>query len=183
MRTVLMALAATATLVAQAPAGASNPTPAGASNPAPVADPFLSVRFLEGEWKGEGDGKPGQSTGLATFRFELEGKALVRRSHADYPAANGRPASHHEDVMTLFQEGAQLKALYLDNEGHVIRYLVAPVPSGVAFTSEPGPGPRFRLTYLRAAEEGRVVLRFDIAPPGKPEAFSTYLEAATRKVK
>lgn len=172
MRSVLMAITATAALWAQAPAVVSTL----------VADPFLSVRFLVGEWKGEGDGKPGQSTGLAAFRFELEGKTLVRRSHADYPAANGRPASHHEDVMTLFQEGGQLKALYLDNEGHVIRYLVATVPSGVAFTSEPGPGPRFRLTYLRAAED-RVTLRFEIAPPGKPEAFATYLEAATRKVK
>jgi hypothetical protein len=173
MRTVLMAFAAAAAMWAQAPAGVA----------APVADPFLPVRFLVGEWKGEGDGKPGQSTGLAAFRFDLDGKVLVRRSHADYPAASGRPASHHEDLMTLFQEGGQLKALYLDNEGHVIRYLGATVPSGVTFTSEPGPGPRFRLTYLKAAEEDRVALRFEIAPPGKPEAFSTYLEAATRKVR
>lgn len=43
----------------------------GAQSPAPSADPFTAVRFLEGEWKGEGGGLPGQSTGAATFRFEL----------------------------------------------------------------------------------------------------------------
>jgi hypothetical protein len=154
----------------------------GAQPPAPVADPFAPVRFLVGEWKGEGDGRPGQSTGVATFRFELEGKALVRRSQADYPAANGRPASHHEDLLTFFTEGGQLKALYLDNEDHVIRYLASAVAGGVALTSEPAPGPRFRLTYLRKSE-ALVTVRFDIAPPGKPEAFSTYLEAVTLRVK
>jgi hypothetical protein len=147
-----------------------------------LADPFAAVRFLVGEWQGEGDGKPGQSGGAATFRFELQGKVLIRRSHADYPAANSRPASHHEDLMTLFVERGQLKALFLDNEEHVIRYEVGMMPEGVIFTSEPGPGPRFRLTYLRKSE-ALVTLRFEIAPPGKPEAFSTYLEAVTRKVK
>ena len=145
-------------------------------------DAFAPVRFLVGEWAGEGDGQPGPSTGRAAFRFELEGKILVRRSHADYPAAKGGPASHHEDLLTLFAEGGQLKALYLDNEDHVIRYLVTSVPEGVALTSEPAPGPRFRLTYLRKAE-ALVTVRFEMASPSAPEAFKTYLEGATRKVK
>jgi hypothetical protein len=154
----------------------------GAQAPVPALDPFAPVRFLVGEWRGEGDGRPGQSTGMATFRFELEGKVLVRRSHADYPAAKGRPASRHEDLLTLFTEGGPLKALYLDNEDHVIRYLVSAVPEGVAFTSEPGPGPRFRLTYLRKSE-ALVTVRFEMAPPSKPDVFSIYLEAVTHKVK
>lgn len=153
------------------------------SQPAPAAvDAFAPVRFLVGEWSGEGDGKPGAATGAASYRFELDGKVLVRRNHADYPAANGRPASHHEDLMTLFVEDGQLKAFYVDNEGHVIRYLVAAVSGGVVFTSEPAPGPRFRLTYLRKSE-ALVTVRFEIAPPSTPEAFKTYLEAVTRKGK
>ncbi|MBP1772855.1 MAG: hypothetical protein H6P99_2018 [Holophagaceae bacterium] len=170
MRATLFAAVAVLSLGAQAPAAA------------PKADPFAALRFLAGEWRGEGEGKPGQSTGQASFRFDLDGKVLVRRSHADYPAANGRPVARHEDLMTFFVEGGQLKALYLDNEEHVIRYLVTEAPSGVAFTSDAGPGPRFRLTYLKGAEAGRVTLRFEIAPPGKPEAFATYLEGAMRKV-
>jgi hypothetical protein len=38
------------------------------------------------------------------------------------------------------------------------------------------------LTYLRKSEVV-VTVRFEIAPPGKPEAFATYLEAATRRIK
>ena len=148
--------------------------------PTSAADPFAPLRFLVGEWKGEGGGLPGQSSGAATFRFELEGKVLARRSYADMAAANGRPASHHEDLLWIFPEGSQLKGLYLDNEGHVIRYLVAAIPGGVALTSEAGPGPGFRLSYFQKAE-ALVSLRFEIAPPNKPGAFSTYLEAVTRK--
>ena len=148
----------------------------------PRADPFAPVRFLVGEWRGEGDGQPSQASGAATFCFELEGKVLVRRNHADSAPTSGKPAFHHEDLMTLFAEGGQLKALYLDNEEHVIRYLVTPVPEGVVFTSEPGPSPRFRLTYLRKTA-ATVSLRFEFAPPGKPEAFTTYLEATLHKVK
>ena len=64
----------------------------------------------------------------------------------------------------------------------VIRYRVAEVPGGVAFTSEPAPGPGFRLSYLKKGE-GLVTVRFEIAPPSKPEAFWVYLEALTRKTK
>jgi hypothetical protein len=73
-----------------------------------------------------------------------------------------------------------LKALYLDNEDHIIHYLVAAVPGGIAFTSEVAPGPCFRLTYLRKSE-ALVSVRFEIAPPNKPEAYATYLEAVTIK--
>ena len=155
--------------------------PLGAQT-APRADAFAPVRFLVGEWRGEGDGKPGAATGAATFLFELEGKALVRRNHADAVPTSGKPGFHHEDLMTIFAEGGQLKALYLDNEDHVIRYLVTGTPEGAVFTSEPGPGPRFRMTYQRKTES-LATLRFEFAPPGKPEAFSTYIEAVTRKVK
>jgi hypothetical protein len=146
----------------------------------PEADLFAPVRFLVGEWKGEGDGKPGQSAGTSSFRFDLEGKVLLRRNQADSAPASGKPAFHHEDLMTVFVEGGQLKAFYLDNEDHVIRYLVALVPGGVAFTSELGPGPCFRLTYRRKTEF-LVAVRFEFAPPGRPEAFSTYLEAVMLK--
>ncbi|MBI1752380.1 MAG: hypothetical protein HY014_07010 [Acidobacteria bacterium] len=160
--------------------GAQSPTPPPTRPPAPRATPdaFAALRFLEGEWKAEGGGP----SGAATFRFESDGRVLARRSYADSVASNGRPASHHEDFMTVFTEGGQLKALYVDNEDHVIRYLVASSPSGVTFTSEAAPGPRFRLSYLPKSAS-MVTVRFEIAPPQAPEAFKTYLEADTRKVK
>ena len=61
--------------------------------PAQAPDPFGPVRFLAGDWVGEGSGDPGKGSGEFSFRFELDGKALVRRSFAAYPAQGGRPAS------------------------------------------------------------------------------------------
>jgi len=168
MRAVFLPLAIVASLGAQAPA--------------PAADSFADLRFLVGEWTGEGEGKPGASSGGASFRFELDGKVLVRHNVAEVAAGHGRPASRHEDLMTVFVEGGQLKAFYLDNEGHVIRYLVTSRPEAVTFTSEPAPGPRFRLTYLKKSDS-LVTLRFELASPGQPEAFATYIEATTRKVR
>src|SRR5205823_11916691 len=55
------------------------------------AVPWAAYRFLLGEWIGEGKGGPGQGKGAFSFTTELQGKVLVRRNRADYPAAGGRP--------------------------------------------------------------------------------------------
>jgi hypothetical protein len=156
--------------------------PLMAQVPAPKADPLAPLRFLVGEWQGEGGGQPGKSSGVANFQFDLEGKILLRRNHAEVAAAHGRPASHHEDLLTIYAEAGQVKAFYLDNEDHIIRYLVACRPDAIAFTSEPAPGPRFRLSYIKKGES-LVTVRFEMASPAKPEAFSVYLEADTRRTK
>lgn len=135
-----------------------------------------------GEWEGAGSGQPGEAKGKADFGFELDGKVLVRRNRTALASTSGRPAASHEDLMTIFLEGGQVKALYLENEGHIIRYLVAARPEGVIFNSEPAPGPRFRLSFTKKMET-LLTVRFEIAPPGKPEAISTYLEADTRRTK
>lgn len=151
-----------------------------AQAPAPAPGPFAALRFLLGTWIGEGAGQPGQASGEATFSLELGGHALIRRSWAETKAAPGRPASRHEDRITVYPEGGQLKALYVDNEGHVIHYTVTASGDGAVFLSEPGPGPRFRLTYHGVGPD-TAALSFEIAPPGKPEAFTTYLQATTRR--
>jgi hypothetical protein len=140
------------------------------------ASPLAPLSFLLGTWKGGGSGKPGDGAGVATFKSELQGKVIVRTNHADYPAANGRPASTHDDLMVIYADaGSQLKADYYDNEGHVIRYAVTVSPDGAVFVSDPSTSaPRFRLTY-KPAEAGAVSGQFEIAPPGQPEAFKSYL--------
>lgn len=145
----------------------------------PAADPMAALRFLQGEWVGvDGDGTPGKAAGACAFTPDLDGKLLLRRSFADYPAAEGRPALHHEDRMAIYAEGGALKADYWDSEGHVIRYAVEASASAVVFTSLPGPGPRFRLSY-RLGADGMLVLDFEIAPPGKD--FSPYLHARLKR--
>jgi hypothetical protein len=66
-----------------------------------------------------------------------------------------------------------LKAIYFDNEDHVIEYKVEAGPDSVRFVNE-----GYRLTY-RKAGEGRVTLDFDIAPPGKP--FANYIHAVLKR--
>lgn len=157
------------------------PAVLAAQAPAPAPDPFAPLRFLVGAWDGEeGQGAPGKvSRGAFTLQEDLDGRVLVRRSFAEVPAQGDRPAFRHEDLLTVFPEGGRLKALYTDNEGHVIHYGITPAPDGEgAVLLSEGPGPRFRMTLLRKGA-GRVSIRFEIAPPGGE--FATYLEAGARK--
>ena len=141
--------------------------------PAPGADrtPLDGLAFLIGSW--EAVPGPDGARGASTFRFDVQGRVLVRTNRADYPAAGGRPASSHEDLMVVFVEGAPpAKAIYFDNEGHVIRYTVAALtPKGVTFVSEAASGqPRYRLTYTMLADD-RLAGEFALAPPDAPERF------------
>ncbi len=138
------------------------------------------AQFLVGLWTGEGSGAPGQGTGSFSFAPDLQGKILVRKSFAEYPAAGGKPASRHDDLMVVYHDGEQLRAMYFDSEEHTIPYAVKAVENGVAFVSEPSKGgPRFRLTYTNSGKD-TLKLKFEIAPPGKD--FATYIEAGARRV-
>lgn len=136
-------------------------------------NPFAALQFLLGEW--EALSKPGES-GWTTFTREAQGRVIMRRNHADYVAANGRPASTHDDLMVIYQDGTVLRADYFDNEGHIIRYTVQSSADGrVTFVSEAlANAPRYRLSYAKLLN-GNVSGKFEIAPPGKPEAFTQYL--------
>ena len=142
-----------------------------------------AFRFLLGEWVGEGAGAPGEATGGFSFSFDLEGKILVRRNRADYPATKDKPPYSHTDLMVIYQETEGPRAIYFDNEGHVIHYVVSlsKDQTTVTFLSEPSPSaPRFRFTYYKAKNDS-MTFQFDMAPPGKPDAFSKYLEGSLRR--
>jgi len=139
------------------------------------------AQFLMGNWTGEGGGQPGQGGGAFSFAPDLQGKILVRKSFAEYPAANGRPAARHDDLMIVFRDDTThaLRATYFDSEEHVIQYSVKPVEGGVIFVSDGAPsGPRFRMTYTSAGRDS-VKIKFEIAPPGKE--FAVYLEGAAHR--
>lgn len=149
---------------------------------AQAPDPFEPVRFLQGGWTSTGH--PDTGSGTFTFAFQLDGKAMTRHNTASFPARDGRPAQTHTDLMVIYPETGVLRALYLDNEGHVIHYAAAPLAQGrgVAFTSEPGPGPRFRLTYTVLGKD-EVDTLFEVSKPGQPEAFVKYLEGAAKRLR
>src|SRR5262249_48242108 len=93
------------------------------------ADPkpgWDSLKFLLGKWVGEGTSEVGEGAGYFTFEASLNGKALVRKNHAEYPATKDRPKVVHEDLMIVYLDSAtkQPRAFYTDSEGNVINYTV-----------------------------------------------------------
>src|SRR5215468_10338249 len=144
---------------------------------------FDPVRFLVGEWAGEGSSKAGQGQGTFSIKEDLGGAILVRRDHTDYPVANGNPAFSLDVLMVIYAEGGQLRATYFDSEKHAIYYTAKSVVPGtsIQFVSVEAPGaPTFRLTYSKTGDDNMRV-KFELAPPGKPDSFSTYAEGEARR--
>lgn len=150
-----------------------------------AADPtFAPLQFLTGDWIGEGSGGPGQGSGGFSFKLDLQDKVMVRKNVANYPATADRPASTHDDLMIIYKEpGAPMRADYYDSEGHVIRYAVTVDAGGktVQFLSDVAPNaPRYRLSYTSTGKD-TVSIKFEIAPPGKPEEFKAYIGATAHR--
>src|SRR5215813_3490055 len=145
------------------------------------ADNWEAFRFLVGEWVGKGTGSPGEAGGAFSFSFDLEEKILVRKNRADYPATKDKPAYSHNDLMVIYKEGTETRAIYFDNEGHIINYTVTvskDLPTRITFLSEISPSaPRFRFIYSKINNDN-MTFQFDVAQPAKPEAFTKYLEGS-----
>jgi hypothetical protein len=145
-------------------------------------DVWAPWQFLMGRWTAEGRGQPGEGKGTFSFTLELQGNILVRWSHLVYPATGDHASSSHEDLMVIYPESGKMpnRAIYFDNEGHVIHYTATFSEQGktLTFLSDSTPqAARYRLTY-RQTETGLLNVKFEIAPPDKPEAFATYVEGA-----
>jgi len=144
--------------------------------------------FLLGEWSWSGGGHPGQATsGTSTFKPALNGTVLCRTVHLEYPATKERAAFSHDDVLYVYRDPADsaLRAIFFDNENHVIRYAVMMSPRGdsIQFLSDAAPsGTRARMTYKQIGADS-VTETFELAPPGKPEEFTKYVEFVAKKVK
>lgn len=150
-----------------------------------MADGWEAFKFLPGEWAGGNTGDPGQGQGKFSFNFELDQNILVRKSHTEYPATGERAPMIHEDLMIIYDEVAGGKrAIYFDNEGHVIHYEVeaAQDQKMITLLSDPAPSaPQFRFTYQLTGED-QMQAKFEIAPPGN-ENFSVYVEGTVRRVR
>jgi hypothetical protein len=153
-----------------------------AQQPAKTAN-WDSWKFLLGEWIGEGGGGAGLGEGGSKFYLDLQDRILVRTNFSGFPATKDRPAFSHNDLMIIYQESDTTRAIYFDNEGHVIHYSAEFSKDMITltFTSEIKPSePRFRLSYSKEPEN-KLKLKFEFAPPGKPDAFSTYIEAVMKR--
>ncbi len=142
-------------------------------------------KFLLGEWEGGHEGDPGQGDGRFTFDFNLDGNILVRRSRTIFSTTPEREGYTHDDLLIIYTEaGGEKKAIYFDNEAHTIHYevSVSPDQNQITLESRPVPSqPQFRFTYIKTGAD-TLDARFEMAPPGKPGAFTVYLEGSSRRI-
>ncbi len=150
-----------------------------------AAEDWGALQYLIGTWTAEGAGEPGNGTGTFSFEPDLQGEVLVRKSHAEYPALKDRKPAVHDDLMIVYRELSEraegaLRAIYFDNEGHVIRYRVTMFGDKIVFATDPeSGGPQYRFTYTHTSPD-TLRLKFEIGSPGK--GFTTYLDGAAKRV-
>ena len=138
--------------------------------------------WLIGEWVGEGSGQIGQGSGAFSWKSDLDNKILIRKNHSEYPATENRPQIIHDDLMIVYLDiaGSRSKAIYFDNEGHIINYAVTYSEKIIVLTSEKTNNlPIFRLTYS-LLDNGTINVKFEMSQDGIK--FSTYTQGICKKV-
>ncbi len=143
------------------------------------ADLWKPLRFLLGTWdattKGGSAGASG--TGTYTFQLELKDHILSRRTNSAECKGPSDFNCEHSDLLYVYPDapGGALKAVFFDNEGHVIHYKVStPTAASVFFVSDPSQkGPQYRLSYELKDKE--LFGKFEIRMPGQDQ-FKAYLE-------
>lgn len=147
-------------------------------------DPWRPLRFLLGTWEGRTQGGAAQASasGAYTFQLDLRNHVLARHTAGDTCKGPADFNCEHSDLLYVYRPGPGqlLKAIYFDNEGHVINYdVTTPEPNTAVFMSPAtGPGPQFRLMYKL---DGRVMKgAFQMRMPGQND-FRSYLEWAGAK--
>jgi hypothetical protein len=149
---------------------------------ASAQDSFAALQLFVGNW--EAESTPNVTVARTDFMLELQGKALVRHNHAEYPAANGKPAYTHDDLLVVYREVKPVatKGLYLDNEGYYARYTVtSSAPGQATFVSDVIRGfPRYRTSYS-LLPDGRLSTTIEVSPAGKASAFAPFLQWMSKR--
>ena len=132
------------------------------------------LQFLIGSWSSPVSGQPGQGiSGSSTFSFDLDKKVMIRRSRAEFAPQPGKTKGLvHEDLLIIYQQPGdpQFRAIYFDNEGHIIHYMLSfpDKQPGVVFESEASQtSPRARLVYETIADDTLVTEFFVAVPNGE----------------
>lgn len=163
-------------------------------------DVWKPLRFLLGTWEGGGSGAPGEGHSRAVFNLELNSNVMMRKNRTEFaPKPGEKSGLVHDDWLFIYPEAAvqggvpkpesgkagfspKFRAVYFDNESHVINYVVTfPAENSARFETDPSvPGPRIRLEYsMPSADVARSV--FSFAPPGGD--FKPYLSGDAKRVK
>jgi hypothetical protein len=137
--------------------------------------------WLIGNWIGEGGGQPGQGSGTFSFSFDLDKNILVRKSHSEYPSTSTNTKITHDDLIIIYlnSNSEPIKAVYFDNERHIIFYSVTFLDNSIILTSDKSDNTTiFRLVYSQLDKE-TVNIRFEMSQDGLK--FVTYVEGKSKK--
>ncbi len=151
---------------------------------APVNDPWKPFQFLIGSWeaKTQGGAAKAEAAGSYIFQPELKGHVLARHSSTASCKAPDAFDCEHGDLLYIYVDGPgqPYKAIYFDDEGHVLHYLVTlPTATSVMFLTDGStPGPQFRLSY--ELKDGTMFGKFQGKMPGQAD-FQSYLEWSGKK--
>lgn len=158
------------------------PLPASAQE----SDPWAPFNFLIGHWSGIGSGKPGEAVpGSSVFSFELDKSIIMRKNRVQSEPVPGQTTGRvHEDLLFIYRQTGEenFRAIYFDNEKHVINYTVTfpdKQPSVVFENVATGQSTRFKLAYELTAD-GILTTDFLIAPPGGE--FKSYIKGTAKRI-
>jgi hypothetical protein len=141
--------------------------------------PWQPLGFLIGTWEAKTQSGSAGAAGSGAYSFQLELRDHVLARHSNSSECKG-PSNfncEHGDLLYVYPDAPpkSYKAIYFDNEGHVIQYAVStPTPGSAVFLSSPSqPGPQYRLSYEL---KGTTMFgKFRMRMPGQTE-FKSYLE-------
>ena len=139
--------------------------------------------WLIGDWSGVGSGQPGEASGGFSFKMDLDNKIIVRTNITEISPQEGREAFAHKDLLVVYSSPGNSydRAIYFDNEDHVINYTLNYQDRVITFTSDKIQNmPVFRLKYSQIDSDHINVL-FEISMDG--ENFRKYLEGRSIKKK
>jgi len=114
--------------------------------------------WLLGEWQNDSKEKTNQAMVKFSFTYDLARKIIIRRSSSQYPEIGKKVDFLHEDLMIIYpdQAGKPDKAVYFDNEGHIINYKISFSGRSVIFNNyDRGNNPAYRITYTQT-DDGNI---------------------------
>jgi len=138
-----------------------------------AGDPWESLRYFVGAWKGTGTGLGGEATLEHRYRFVLQDKFLHTTTRSVFPATEERDGEIHEDwgMFSFDVERGTLVLRQFLTEGFVNTYVLSDRSDDgqrLVFTSEDSENSDFgaRITY-EILSPSEYEARLELAPPGK----------------
>lgn len=146
-----------------------------------TAGKWKAFQFLFGTWSGDGLGPGGKGPGTLTVEPDLDGTILRAVNSQSFSGNEKQPPFTYRGMIIL---SSPTRALFVDNEGHVLHYIVRATSNKVVFTGEREAvpvAPRFRFSYT-LLKDGKLDCSFDIAPMDTPDKFTIHVSGtASRK--